>query len=71
MFLISHFELFRLNQVFARMLGNMSSGPRFRTPLLYRYVRPPFYLVFLPAFWLYHRCPLDICGFRHQLLAIS
>jgi protein-S-isoprenylcysteine O-methyltransferase Ste14 len=50
-FLLSHFELFGLSQVFARLLGRELPAPQFHTPLLYRHVRHPLYLSFLLIFW--------------------
>ena len=50
-FMLNHFELFGLSQVFARLFGKRLSDAKFRTPLLYRYVRHPIYLGVLLAVW--------------------
>jgi len=49
--LLNHFELFGLSQVFARLFGKQLPDPKFRTPLLYRFVRHPIYLGVLLAVW--------------------
>lgn len=50
-FMINHFELFGLRQVFFHFKNKTADDPDFKTNWLYRIVRHPIMLGFLIAFW--------------------
>ncbi len=50
-FLIDHFDLFGLKQVWRQLAGRDYRPPQFHTPSLYRVVRHPLYIGWLTIFW--------------------
>lgn len=50
-FLINHFDLFGLRQVWLQLVGKPYTQLEFGTPVLYRYVRHPLYVGWFLAFW--------------------
>jgi protein-S-isoprenylcysteine O-methyltransferase Ste14 len=51
-FLINHFDLFGLRQVWLYLIGRPYSALPFSTPALYRVVRHPLYVGWLLVFWM-------------------
>jgi protein-S-isoprenylcysteine O-methyltransferase Ste14 len=50
-FVIDHFGLFGMKQVYNYLVGKHDEPPPFKTPALYKIVRHPLYLGFIIAFW--------------------
>lgn len=50
-FMINHFELFGLKQIFDNLKGVLTASPKFQTKFLYKIVRHPIMLGFIIAFW--------------------
>jgi len=50
-FLINHFDLFGLRQIWLQLLRKPYKSLPFKTPMLYRIVRHPLYLGLVLAFW--------------------
>jgi protein-S-isoprenylcysteine O-methyltransferase Ste14 len=65
-FLIDHFDLFGLRQVWLALIAEPYTSRPFRTPSLYRYVRHPLYVGWLLFFW---ATPVMTVG--HLLMAIG
>ncbi|MGZ6040131.1 MAG: methanethiol S-methyltransferase [Phenylobacterium sp.] len=65
-FLINHFDLFGLRQVFAYASGREIPPPEFTTPLFYRVVRHPLYLGFILAI-----CVAPVMSLGHLIFAIG
>ncbi len=64
-FMINHFELFGLTQIFDNLKNKQTQNPKFQTNYLYKIVRHPIMLGFIIAFW---ATPLMTAG--HLMFAV-
>ena len=65
-FLINHFDLFGLRQVWLQLVGKSCRPLPFGNPFLYRYVRHPIYVGWLLTFW-----AAPTMTIAHLLLALT
>jgi len=65
-FLINHFDLFGMRQVWRYLRGQSDTPMRFVTPGPYRFVRHPLYVGWLLAFWM-----TPVMTFAHLLFSIA
>ena len=65
-FLINHFDLFGMRQVWLYLMGRPYTTLRFGTPGPYRLVRHPLYVGWLFAFWM-----TPVMTFAHLLFSIA
>jgi len=64
-FMINHFELFGLAQIFDNLKDKRTPNPKFQTNYLYKIIRHPIMLGFIIAFWASHTMTVG-----HLLFAI-
>ena len=64
-FLINHFELFGLKQVWQALRGRQPTMPGFREPFLYRLVRHPLNVGWIITFW-----AIPVMSYGHLLFAV-